>query len=448
MLDGIEGDREALANLCLALGNLPDYSGEERQVGEAVVAWLREAGIEAWLQFMAPESVNAVGLIRGSGDRAGGGRSLILNAHMDTQGARPGGGEAAERQLRGAWIEDGKLFGRGVANDKAQLAAQMIAMRAIARTGLTLKEDLFLGATGQETWAPPTSVEDIADWSGVGPTGSQVREGYGARWLVEHGVVADFALVGEVSDFRVTAAQAGYLRLRIAVPGNLAYTPGLRRGAHSKEGGPAGSPNPFERAARVILALENWARRYETEGQETFWGGTLIPKAQVLEMRPSGPPWTEERDYCHIFFDVRMMPGAHAPSVRRQVCNAIDATGIPAQVAAYDFKRGFVAEGAEPLLEALRAAHGEAVGGTLDYAASLDMSMWRDSNAFNEAGIPAIGYGPPVSDPGGPRGAAGVQRPVAVDDLVKLAKVFALTALQICGTAGQGGGGDRDVLRH
>ncbi len=434
VLDGIEGDREALADLCLTLGNLPDYSGEERPVGEAVVAWLGEAGIEARLQFMAPESVNAIGLIRGAGDRAGGGRSLILNAHIDTQGARPAGGEAAERRLRGAWIEDGRLFGRGLANDKAQLAAQMIAMRAIVRSGLTLKEDLFLAGSGQETSAPPAASGDIAGWSGVGPAGSQVREGHGARWLVEHGVVADYALVSEVSDFRVTVAQAGYLRLRIAVPGSLAYTPGLRRGAPSTGGGPAGSPNPFERAARIVLALEDWASRYETEGRETFHGGTLVPKAQVLEMRPAGPPWTEERDWCHIFFDVRLMPGAHAPAVRRQVCEAVAATGIDAQVDAYDFKRGYIAEGAEPLLDALRAAHEAAVGGKLDYTASLEMSMWRDSNAFNEAGIPAIGYGPPVADPGGPRGAAGVQRPVALDDLVKLAKVFALTALQVCGT--------------
>ena len=435
VLDGIESDGQALVDLCLALGNLPDYSGEERQVGEAVVAWLHDAGIEAWLQFMAAESVNAIGLVRGSGDRAGGGRSLILNAHIDTQGARPAGGEDAERRLRGAWVEDGRLFGRGLANDKAQLAAQMIAMRAIAQSGITLKEDLYLAGSGQETSAPPVAAGEIAAWSGVGPAASQVREGHGARWLVEHGVVADYALVSEISDFRVTVAQAGYLRLRIAVPGNLAYTPGLRRGAHSKGGGPGGSPNPFERAARVVLALEDWARRYETEGQETFWGGTLIPKAQVLEMRPAGPPWTEERDYCHIFFDVRLMPGAHAPAVRQQVRDAVAATGIDAQIAAYDFKRGYIADDAEPLLDALRAAHETVVGGALDYTASLEMSMWRDSNAFNEAGIPAVGYGPPVADPGGPRGAAGVQRPVAVDDLVKLAKVFALTALRVCGVA-------------
>lgn len=430
ILERIAQDREALIDLCLTLGNLPDYAGEERAVGVAVSDWLSDGGIESWLQAMSATSVNAVGLIRGTGDRDSGGRSLILNAHMDTQGARPAGGDAAEQALRGARLEDDRLFGRGLSNDKAQLAAQMIAMRAIAASKVRLKEDLYLGATGQETWAPPTALADVATWSGVGPACSQVREGHGARWLVEHGVVADYALVSEVSEFRVTVAQAGYLRLRIAVPGNLPYTPGLERGE-----GPSGSPNPFERAARVVPALEEWARRFESEGAVEFWGGRLVPKAQVLEMRPAGPPWTETRDQCHIFFDVRMLPGAHPAAVRQQVRAAVAATGIEATVTAYDYKRGYIAENAEPLLDALRTAHETVVGGALDCASTLDMSMWRDSNAFNEGGIPAVGYGPPVADTGGARGAAGVQRPVAVDDLVKLAKVFALTALQICGVA-------------
>jgi acetylornithine deacetylase/succinyl-diaminopimelate desuccinylase-like protein len=430
VLEAIDEARQDLADLCIELGNLTDYSGEELAVGRAVVDWLGAEGIEAWLQHMSPTSVNAVGLVRGCGDRDGGGRSLILNAHMDTQGARPAGGETAESALRGAWAEDGFLYGRGVANDKAQLASQLIALRAIVRAGVRLKEDLFVGATGQETWAPPGASDDIPSWSGLGPRSSQVREGHGARWLVEHGVVADYALVGEVSDFRVTVAQAGYLRLRIAVPGNLPYTPGIRRGD-----GPAGSPNPFERASRVVLALEDWARSFEVEGRREFWGGTLVPKAQVLEMRPAGPPWTEVADYCHIFFDVRLMPGVKPAPIRDAVRSAVAATGIAADVSAYDYKQGFIAENAEPLLDALRAAHRDVVGGKLDFAASLDMSMWRDSNAFNEAGIPAIGYGPPVRDSGGPRGAAGVLRPVSVDDLAKTAKVFALTALRICGVA-------------
>jgi acetylornithine deacetylase/succinyl-diaminopimelate desuccinylase-like protein len=263
-----------------------------------------------------------------------------------------------------------------------------------------------------------------------------VREGHGARWLVEHGVVADYALVGEVSDFKVTVAQSGYLRLRIRVPGVMAYTPGVSRGA-----APADNRNPFERAAHVIARLEAWARDHEETGRFTFWGGTLVPKAQVLEVAPAGPPWTDPEDACLVFFDVRLPPAANAIEIRAAIRAAVAETGIPCRVDAYDFKRGYVADDAAPVLDALRAAHAEILGDELDYAAALDMSMWRDANAFNEAAIPAIGYGPPTAESGEARGAAGAQRPVAIDDVVATAKVFALTALTVCGIASGGGGG-------
>ncbi len=304
----------------------------------------------------------------------------------------------------------------------------MIAIRAIRRAGLLLQEDLYVTAVAQETSAPRAMSGSLGEWSGVGPGMSQVREGHGARWLVEHGVVADYALVGEVSDFKVTVAQSGYLRLRLRVPGMMAYTPGVTRGES-----PADNRNPFERAAVVIGRLEAWARDYQESGQFTFWGGTLVPKAQVLEVTPAGPPWTDPEDACLIFFDIRLPPEARPTEIRAAVRTAVDETGIPCRIDGYDFKLGYIANDAEPVLEALRDAHREVNGGELAYATSLDMSMWRDSNAFNEAGIPSIGYGPPTRETGAARGAAGAQRPIAIDDVVATAKVFAMTALKICG---------------
>ncbi len=61
VLKTIDRDRGEVVDLCVALGNLRDYPGEEREVGEAVVAWLDEAGIEAWLQHISGDSANAVG---------------------------------------------------------------------------------------------------------------------------------------------------------------------------------------------------------------------------------------------------------------------------------------------------------------------------------------------------------------------------------------------------
>lgn len=429
MLSAIEADRQDLIDLCLDLGNRRDYPGQERDVGEAVAQWLQAAGFSVRTQNLAPDSVNVIGTIRGTGDRAGGGRSLILNAHMDTQGAAPKGDEETERTIRGAWTEDGLLFGRGLANDKAQLAAELIAARAIAASGASLKEDLLVTAVAQETSAPTHDPDALRDWSGVGPSTSQVREGHGARWLVEHGVVADYALVAEVSDFTVTVAQAGYLRLRISVPGNIPYTPGLERG-----NGVAGNPNPFERAGHVMVALEEWARRFEAEGQQEFWGGKFIPKAQIYEVAGSGPAWTERQDFCHVFLDIRLTPDAIPADIMHSVRRALDPLSVDCEIVPYDFRRGYIADNCERLLEALKSAHKTVRGEDLELANSRMISMWRDANAFNEAGIAAIGYGPPTQEAIG-AGLAGATRPIAVEDLMATAKVIALTALAICGVA-------------
>jgi acetylornithine deacetylase/succinyl-diaminopimelate desuccinylase-like protein len=427
ILDSIDGDDQDLKDLCLRLGNARDYAGEELEVGETVVEWLREADIDAHLQFISDTSVNAVGVLPGSGNREGGGRSLILNAHMDTQGGVPAGGDEAERRLRGAWLEDDLVYGGGLANDKAQLAAEMIAIRSLRRAGIGLKESLYVTGVAQETSAPPGDGEEIERWSGIGPRMSQVREGHGARWLVENGVVADYALVGEVSDFKLSTGQAGYLRLRVSVPGNLRYTPLLSRGESIVD-----NANPFERAGHVIVALEAWAKEYQRTDVLDLERGAIVPHAQVLELCAGGLAFTELTDYCHIFFDVRLVPGADAADIRQRVKRAVAATGLDCAVTPYDYRRGYLARDAEPLIEALAGAHRRVFGDDMVDADSKVMSNWRDTNAFNEAGIPAVCYGARTRDSTLGGGLAGEQRPMAIADLIALAKVYALTALAVC----------------
>ena len=246
VFDIIDGDRQDFIDLCLSLGNQQDYSGHERTIGETVVDWLQAANIDAWLQHIDETSVNAVGVLRGRQSEEG--HSLILNAHMDTQGVAPAGSAELEQKIRGAWLDGDLLYGQGLANDKAQLAAEMIALRAIRKAGVTLAADLFVTGVAQETSAPFDA--ELESWPGIGPRVSQIREGYGARWLVEQGVVTDFALVGEVSNFTMSVAQSGYLRFRVAVPGTVAYTPAITRGEAI-----ADNPNPFERAGHVITRI-------------------------------------------------------------------------------------------------------------------------------------------------------------------------------------------------
>jgi acetylornithine deacetylase len=81
---------------------------------------------------------NVVGLYRGTG----GGRSLILNGHVDTM----------EPQYLQRWshdpfdpvVEGGRLYGVGSCDMKAGLAAMLMALEAIRDCGLRLKGDVMV----------------------------------------------------------------------------------------------------------------------------------------------------------------------------------------------------------------------------------------------------------------------------------------------------------------
>ena len=57
-------------------------------------------------------------------------------------------------------------------------------------------------------------------------------------------------------------------------------------------------------------------------------------------------------------------------------------------------RRGFEAEGHEPLVDSIQRAHDKVIGKPMETIDPPITSMWRDINVFNEAGIPAVTYGP------------------------------------------------------
>ena len=202
LVDSIEKSKKDLVDLCLDLGNMPSYHGKERKLGEAVLDWLSGCGIDGELQLITDESVNAVATIRGNGT----GKSLIWNAHMDTGPELNSDASEAERKLDTAWIDGDMLFGKGMINDKAQLCAFMIALRSIKEAGIRLKGDLILTAVAFETGNPSVDQHQGINFPG---------EGFGTKWVVDRGVVADYALVGETSGFGIVQAECGAAWLKV-----------------------------------------------------------------------------------------------------------------------------------------------------------------------------------------------------------------------------------------
>ena len=95
---------------------VPGGAGEA-EIARFIADWLEKAGLEVELVETAPGRPNVVGIARGTG----GGRSLILNGHMDTVGT----GEMQRAHTPAE--KDGRLYGRGAYDMKGGLAACMLA---------------------------------------------------------------------------------------------------------------------------------------------------------------------------------------------------------------------------------------------------------------------------------------------------------------------------------
>lgn len=407
LLEVIERDERELVDLCVELGNTSSPHGREREVASKVRDWLDANGIRSWLQPITDHSANVVGVVPGH-DRDNG-KSLILDAHIDT--GRPLRPDAPERlrRIEGAWAQDGLVYGLGVVNDKGQLACFMIAARALVRAGITLAGDLTVVGVAFETGAP-----SVGDRQGIDHPG----EGFGTWWLVNRGVTADYALVGETSGFGIIAAECGALGVLVKLPGRFVYTPRLERGSSVAE-----NPNSVVGMAHIIMALEEWAVDYERGASVETRAGTIVPKAQIMSVE--GSPVESA-----IQLDVRLAPGADPRKVQRDLERRLRSLGLACEVSAYQWSRGYVAQNAEPLIAAVRDAHVGVFGSPPQPPPAAEISMWRDLNMFNEVGIPSICYGPPrqreeFSD--------ARNRAVKVSDLVAATKVYALTALSVCG---------------
>lgn len=171
-----------------------------RRAGIEVDEWDDDPDVLAALDgFPGVEAERAV--VRGLAGRvrgAGGGRSLLLNGHVDVVPV----GELSQ------WtgdpfdgrIEDGAVWGRGACDMKAGLACAVAAVDAVRRSGIVLRGDVVLHSVVGE--------ED----GGIG-TFATLRRGHRA----------DAAIVPEPTAGSVIVANAGALTFRLVVHGRAAH---------------------------------------------------------------------------------------------------------------------------------------------------------------------------------------------------------------------------------
>lgn len=158
--------------------------GEESALARKLVADMQTLGLDARLQEVERGRFNAIGVLRGTG----GGKSLMLNGHIDTNPV----GVGWTVDPFGGLVRDGFVHGIGVSNMKASCAAFFGAARAVVRSGVRLRGDLVL-----------TFV--------VG----ELQGGVGTKKLVAEGMRADHFIVGEPTDLAVMTLHAANVEFAV-----------------------------------------------------------------------------------------------------------------------------------------------------------------------------------------------------------------------------------------
>jgi len=216
--------REETVRLLRDLVRVPSVTGEEGAAQEVVERALRERGldvdrwvataqeVEPYLEHVGEQAryegrPNVVGVRRGSG---GGGRSILLNAHIDT--VAPGDPAAWSRDPYSGAVEGDLLYGRGACDMKGGLATHLTALDALDDLGVKLRGDVTVAATvGEE------------------------NGGLGALSTVLRGYRADAALISEPTRLALVPAQGGSLVFRLTVTGRSAHAAVRDRGVSALE---------------------------------------------------------------------------------------------------------------------------------------------------------------------------------------------------------------------
>jgi acetylornithine deacetylase len=139
-------------------------------------------------------SPNVVGTLKGTG----GGKSLILNGHIDVV---PEGDEAQwEFDPYSAKIINKRLYGRGTSDMKGGNVSMLMALEAIIDAGIQLKGDVYFQSV-------------IEEESGGAGTLAAILRGYRA----------DAALIPEPTSMKIFPKQQGSVWFRITIRGKAAH---------------------------------------------------------------------------------------------------------------------------------------------------------------------------------------------------------------------------------
>lgn len=389
----IEAERRLLGAIdsddIVALASaLIDAGGEnpgdtEESVATVLVDRCRQLGFDIEIDEVAPGRPNVVVSVGGSAEAG-----VLFLGHSDVVPA--GGGWSTDPFA--AVVREGRLYGRGACDMKGGLAAVVVAMAALKRSGTLSRSPVSLACLVDE--------EDT---------------GLGIRAFVsgQHTRSYRHCIVAEPTDLVTITGCRGAANLAITVSGHSAHA-----------GRPSNGRNAVSAAARIVVLIDSMgedltAHAHPALGPATWNVGTI----------DGGTGTSMVPDRCVITVDRRLLPGEDARVVASRLQCDIENAGIVGDgiEVAVDVSMempGFLtSENSETVVAAVTSVT-DAAGcrGTDVWTASCDGGF-----VVRDLGIPTVVLGPGEIE----TQAHQPDESVSVQQLCDSARAYALLASRI-----------------
>jgi len=344
---------------------------------------------------------NVVGVLKGSG----GGRSLLLNGHVDV--VPPGPREKWTHDPWGAEIDGGKLYGRGAEDMKAGAAAMVIALDCIASAGVRLKGDII--------------VESVID---------EETGGNGTLACLLRGYRADAGIFTEPTDMEIHIQTSGAQYFKFSVTGKLTHLANKYDGV-----------NAIHKAMKIIEAIKDWESYRTVKGHERYplhrrWPIPFPVECGAISAGSLNSFEIESpAELCVVGGAYQSMPHERIEDVNEDLKEFIMRVASidpwlrenPPKVEfiglAYE---GAMVDPSDPIVGALSHAHGQVLGTGARVAANHsgnDMRLYT-----NHGDTPSVVFGP-----GSGRTAHFPDEYVQLDQYLNAIKILSATAIEWCG---------------
>jgi acetylornithine deacetylase len=352
----------------------------EREIAEYVRGWLEANGLETEMMEPEPGRCTVLGRLKGSG----GGRSLMLNAHVDTVDV-----QGMEEPFSGA-IRDGRLYGRGSFDMKGSLAACMAAAKAVRESGVRLRGDLLVAAVADE------------EYGSLGTADLLTR------------VRPDGAIVTEPTALDTCLAHKGYLWIQVRVEGRAAH------GSRFELGVDANMKMGAFLARLAVLERELRARPAHP---------LVGPPSLHAAMLQGGTGLSTYAANSVVQIERRTIPGETEAQAVAEIQAIVDGLAAEdadfrASVNAFFVRDPFEVAAGARIVEVVDGAAAKVLGRRPRH---IGDTPWMDAALLQAAGVETVVFGAAGA------GAHAAVEWVDVESTVRLAEILAEAAVAYCG---------------